>query len=116
MNHGSASEIQGGKSSSESGIQQSPLAPNHVSHRVIDEDGPQNGKGHHGTELHALGKSSRDQARGNDGEHQLVHHESLGRNGGGVIAVRRGTYAVQEQIVEAANEAIACAETEAVAK
>ena len=50
----------------------------------------------HGAEFHALGVGAGDERRRDDGEHQLVDHEGLVGNGGGVIRIGGGADAVQE--------------------
>ncbi len=67
------------------------------------------------TELHALGKGTRDERRGDDGEHQLVDHEGLQRDGGGVIRVGLRAHSAQEEIVQAADETASRSEGETVA-
>ena len=61
----------------------------------------------HRAELHALGKSAGDQRRRDDGEHQLVDHEGLLRNGCGVVGVGCGAHSAQKDMAEAADEAVA---------
>ena len=86
------------------GVQQSTLAPDHMRHGEIDEQRPQHHKQEHGTELHALGESARDQGRRDDGEHQLIDHKCLMRDGGRVIRIRIGAHTVQQRIAQIADE------------
>ena len=95
--------------------EESVLAPDHVRHGEVDDQRPQGREQQHAGELHALGEGSGDQRGRDDGEHQLVHHEGALRNGAGVIGVGIGADAVQEQILQAADEGVAFAEGEAVA-
>ena len=53
--------------------------------------------------------------RRDDGEHELVDHEALLGNGGRVGQVRRQSHAVQEGIVQAADERVARPEGQRVA-
>ena len=55
-------------------------APDPVSHRVVDEDGPEQDEQGEAGELHALSESTGDQCRRDDGEHALEGHESQLRN------------------------------------
>ena len=50
-----------------------------------------------------------------DGEHQLVDHERALRNGAGVVGIGIGTDAVEEQVLQSAEEGSAFAESDAVA-
>ena len=114
VNDGAAGEIQAGKVAAGC-VEQSADAPDHVGHGAIDEERPEGKKHSHGAELHALGKGAGDQGRGDDGEHELVDHVGLLGNGGGVVGVRCETDAAQEEVLEAADEAVAVTEGERVA-
>ena len=76
---------------------------------------PQGEEDGHGAELHALGKGAGDQRRGDDGEHELVDHEGLFGDGGGVVGVGGEAHAAQEQVAEAADKGVAAAEGQRVA-
>jgi hypothetical protein len=86
-----------------------------VGHRAVDEERPEREEDGHGAELHALGKGAGDQRRGDDGEHQLVDHQGLLGNGGGVVEVGREADALEEEVLEAADEPVAVAEGQRVA-
>ena len=64
--------------------------------------------------LHALGEGAANQRRRDDGEHQLIDHEGLLRDGGRVVRVRSGAYSAQEGVLESSEEAIARPEAQAV--
>ena len=97
------------------GVEQSADAPDHVGHGAVDEQRPEGEKEGHGAELHALGKGAGDQRRGDDGEHELVDHEGLLGNGGGVVGVGAEGDAAQEEVLKAADEAVAVAKGQRVA-
>ena len=73
------------------------------------------GEQQHGAEFHALRERAGDQRRRDDGEHELIDHVGLLRNGGGVIGIGRRADAVQEQVAQVADERRAFAERQAVA-
>ena len=79
------------------GIQEASLAPYHVRHGKVHQQGPKHREQQHGAELHAFGKRAGDQRRRDNGEHQLIDHEGLLRDGGGIIGIGRGAHAMQEQ-------------------
>src|SRR5438552_1962648 len=107
-------EIECGESPAQSGIQETTFSPNHVGHGIVDQNGPQHHEDNHGAELHALGKCTCDKRGRDDGEHELVHHESLLWNGGRVIGIGLRSDAVQKKMVEVADETIARTERKAV--
>ena len=96
-------------------LSKSAHAPDHVRHGAIDEQRPEREEDRHGAELHALGKGAGDQRRGDDGEHQLIDHERLLGNGGGVIGIGSEANALQEEVLEAADKPVAVAEGQRVA-
>jgi hypothetical protein len=81
----------------------------------LPHDGPQRQKQAHRAEFHALGKSPCDQCRRDDGEHELVNHVRLRRDGWSVIRIGRQAHAMHEGVVQAADEGVAGAECQAVA-
>src|SRR5690349_4352362 len=83
VNNSATGEVEAWDASAERRIQESSLSPDHVGHRCVDDDGPEDHEERHGTEFHALGKGSGDQSWSDDGEHQLVDHEGLRRDAGG---------------------------------
>jgi hypothetical protein len=92
-----------------------PRAPHHVRHREVHEEHPQDGEHHHGAKAHALGERAGNQRRRDDGEHELVDHERLVGNGGGVERVGFGSHAAQEEVAQVADERVARGEHQAVA-
>jgi len=114
VDHGATREIQRGDAAA-GRVQQPSHAPDHVGHRTINDERPERQKDRHGAELHAFGKGAGDQRRGDDGEHQLVDHEGLLGNGGGVVGVGGERNAAQEEVLEAADEGRAVAEGQRVA-
>ena len=88
VHHRAAGEIEAGNFAAQERVQQAALAPDHVRHREVDDERPQSGEQQHGAEFHALGERAGDQRRRDDGEHQLIDHERLLRNGGRVIRIR----------------------------
>src|ERR1017187_9166740 len=58
MHDRAASKIKAWEAAPERGIEQSALAPDHVSHRRIDDQRPERKKDHHAAELHALGQAT----------------------------------------------------------
>jgi hypothetical protein len=63
-----------------------------------------------------LCKGSCDQGRRNDGEHELIDHESLRGDGGSIGWIRRGSHASQKEVMQAADDAVAFAKGQRVAK
>src|SRR4030065_356019 len=59
--------------------------PDPVGERVIDKGRPENKEDKIGLELKSLGKSPRDQGRGDDSEHHLKNHEGLMGNRSRII-------------------------------
>ncbi len=114
VHHRAAREIQRREPPTECRIQQPALAPHHVRHRVVHQQRPQRQEQQHGAEFHPLRKRPGDQRRRDDGKHQLVDHERLVGNGGRVIGVRLQPDALQEEVVETANEAMPLAKGQAV--
>ena len=96
-------------------LSRSAHAPDHVGHGAVDEERPEGEKDGHGAELHALGKCAGDERRGDDGEHELVDHEGLLGNGGGVVGIGSEGDAAQEEVLEAADEPVAVTEGQRVA-
>ena len=92
-------------------------APDHVRHGEIDDEHPEADEGHNGREFHALGDGADDEGRGDDGEHELIHREDVLADPVGVVGVRRGGDALEEEVFAAAEEgaAVVLAEDEAVA-
>jgi hypothetical protein len=58
-----------------------------VGERVIDESRPDKREDEEAAELDALGEGAGDEGGGDDGEHELIDHERLVGDGGGVIRV-----------------------------
>ena len=114
VDHGAAGEIEAGDEVA-GGVEQAADAPDHVGHGAVDEQRPEREKERHGAELHAFGKCAGDQRRGDDGEHELVDHEGLLGNGGGVVGVGSEADAAQEEVLEAADEGVAVAEGQRIA-
>ena len=114
MYDGAAGKIKCGESPAQSGIQETAFPPDHVGHGIVDHNGPQHHEDDHGAEFHPLGKCTRDKRGRDDGEHELVHHESLLWNGGRVIGIGLRSDAVQKKMVEVADETIARTERKAV--
>src|SRR6185437_9353393 len=114
VDDGAAGEVEAGEASAEGRAEQAAFAPDHVGHGRVDDDGPEGEENSHGAELHALGEGSHDERRGNDGEHQLVDHEGLEGDGGGVVGVRRQADRVEKQMVQAADEGGSGVKREAV--
>ncbi len=115
MDDSASGEIEAGNASPEGGVEESALAPDHVGHGGVDEERPESEEEEHSAELHAFGEGSGDEGGGDDGEHELVNHERLKRDGGSVVGIRGGTDAVEEEVVEISDEAVAGAEGEAEA-
>ena len=111
MHHGSAGEIEHRVLAAQERVEKAAAAPHHVRHREVDEERPQRGEHHHGAKAHALGKRAGNQRRRDDGEHELIDHERLVGNGGGVERVRFGAHAAQEQVAQVADERVARART-----
>jgi hypothetical protein len=114
VDDGAAGEVEA-REAAAGGVEQAADAPDHVGHGVVDEDRPEDEEDGHGAELHALGEGSGDQRRGDDGEHELVDHVGLVGDGGGVVGVGREADAAQEEMLEAADEAVAVPEGQRVA-
>jgi len=85
------------------GFGQETAAPDPVGHRRIDEERPQAHEPQHGRELHALGKGTGDQGRGDDGEGHLEHREDIFGNRARNAVDR---YAVVHELAESAHEGI----------
>ena len=96
MHHRATREIETRDTAARERIEQAALAPHHVGHREVNDEAPEDGEQQHGAEFHALGERPRDQRGRDNGEHQLVDHEGLLGNGGGVIGIGRGAHVVQE--------------------
>ena len=97
VDDGAAGEIERGKRCV--GVvetEDSVSSPDHVGHGAVYEERPEGEKDCHGAELHAFGKCAADERRGDDGEHELVDHEGLLGNGGGVVGVGSERDASQE--------------------
>jgi hypothetical protein len=88
-------------------VEDSTDAPDHVSHGAVDDERPEGEKDRHGAELDALGKSAGDKRRSNDGEHELVDHEGLLGDGATVVGIGRQTHAAEEDVLKAADDAVA---------
>ena len=91
MDDGAPGEVKARKSASRD-IEQSALTPHHMGHGRVDDKRPERKEEQHAAELHAFGEGSGDERGSNDGEHQLVDHEGLQRNGGSIIGVGSGAY------------------------
>ena len=82
-----AGEIEARNFAAGEGVQEAALAPHHVRHREVDDQHPQDREQQHGAVFHALGERAGDQRGGDDREHELVDHEGLLRDGGGVVGI-----------------------------
>ena len=78
-------------------------APYPVSHRVVDEDGPEQDQDSKGCEAHALCERARDEGRRDDGEHALEGDEGELRDRAVLEDVEADTG--KADLVEAADEA-----------
>ena len=85
-----------------------------MGHGIVDQQGPEAEEDGHGAELHALGEGSGDEGGGDDGEHELVDHVGLMGDGGGVGGFGGEADSVEEEIIEAADEAVSVAEGEGI--
>ena len=83
---------------------QQPAAPDHVRHRVVDDEGPEDHEEEERLEAHASGDRPGDERGRDDREHHLEQGEDQQRNGGG-IRVRRRLDAIHEQVLEASDDA-----------
>ncbi len=115
VNHGAAGKVEAGNPAVERGVEESAFAPDHVRHGRIDDDGPEGEEEAHCAEFHPLGEGSGNERGRDDGEHELVDHVGLRGDGGAVIGIGREADAVHEGVVQAADESIAGAESQAVA-
>ncbi len=84
-------------------VKQPALAPNHVRHRAVNHQQPQQRIQEHAAEFHALGIRAADQRRRNDCEHALIDHPGGVRDGLRVLA-RRATDLAQKGEAKAAEE------------
>ena len=90
VDDGAAGEIEAGETGVDvGGVEQAVNAPDHVGHGAIDNQRPEREEESHGAELHALGKGAGNERRGDDGEHELIDHQGLFGNGGGIVQVGR---------------------------
>jgi len=96
-------------------VQDAADAPDHVCHGAVNHQRPEAKKDGHGAELDALGECAGDQSRGDDGEHELIDHEALLRDGAAVVGVGIQTDAAQKGVLQATDDAIARAEGQRVA-
>ena len=115
MHDRSAGEIQRREFSAKRRIQETALAPNHVSERSVDEQKPQREKKHRAAELHSFRSGTGNQGRRDDRKHQLINHEGCLRNGSGVIGIWIGADAAQERMLEPADDRTVSAKRQAVA-
>jgi hypothetical protein len=99
VHHRAAREIEAQDLPAQIRVQQASLTPDHVGHGEVDDQSPQ-----------------RHEQRGDDREHQLVHHESLLRNGTRIIRIRCASHAVQKQIAQIADEQRPLAEGQAISR
>jgi hypothetical protein len=79
-------------------------APDRVGHREVDEEHPAEHEEHDRGELHAFGDGADDEGRGDDREHELVHREHVLGDPVGVVGVRCGGHAVEEEVLAAAED------------
>ncbi len=105
MHDCAAGEVKSWQRAAQARIEDAALAPNHVGHRRIDHDRPEDEEDSHGAELHPLSKCSGDESGGDDGEHELVDHESLHRDGRAVVRVRSQANAAHEGMMQTSDEA-----------
>ncbi len=71
--------------------------PDPMTDRIVDHDGPEQGKDHEGGEAHPFGKGAGDQGRGDDGKHALIDHEYVLRDGGGIGGAGVRAHGVQAE-------------------
>jgi hypothetical protein len=115
VDDGATGKVEAGNFAIEGGVEKSALAPHHVRHGRIDDDGPQGEEQAHGAEFHALGEGSGDEGRRDDGEHELVDHVGLRRDGCAVVGIGSEPDVMHKCVMESANEAVAGSKGEAVA-
>ena len=56
-------------------VHETARTPNHVGHREVNDQHPEEDEQQHGAVLHAFGDGADDEGRGDDREHQLEHGE-----------------------------------------
>ena len=94
---------------------QEPAAPDHMGDGRVVEDQPETAEGHDGGELDPIHHRSGHQRRGDDGEgHLEAHIDALGNRRRQRVGPADG-HAVEEEAVQAADEAAAAGEGQAVA-
>jgi hypothetical protein len=86
-----------------------------VRHRGVNQNRPKNQERDHRAELHTFGERPGDKGGGNDGEHQLIHHESLLRYGRGIIHIGLDGDVVEKNIFQPAHKAVSASEAKAIA-
>jgi hypothetical protein len=87
VHHRAAGEIEARDLAAQRRIEQSTLSPYHMRHGKVDEQAPQDREQQHSAEFHALGERAGDQCRRDDGEHELIDHEGLLRDGRRIVSV-----------------------------
>ena len=97
--HRAAGEIQGPQV-----LEPAAVTPDPVSHRTIDDGDPQDHEHQKSAEFHPFGKGAGDQSRRDDGEHGLVNHEGLVRDGFGIRLERLGPHPHEAQVIQVADE------------
>ena len=95
-------------------IEYSAFAPDHVRHGIVDQQRPEHHKKRHRAELHPLGERAGDQRWRDDGEHQLVDHESLLRDSGCIVSIGLRSDTAKEDIMETPDETVAWPERQTV--
>src|SRR6185295_5779953 len=115
MHNGSAREVERGETSAERGVQQTTFTPHHMSHGIVNQEGPKHHEKRHRTELHPLRESTSDERRGDDGKHELVNHEGLMGDRRRIVRLWLQRHASQKQMLEIADEAGTGAKRQAVA-
>ena len=93
-------EIQGPQA-----LEPAAVTPDPVGHRTIDQGDPEDHEHQKSAEFHPFGKGAGDQSRRDDGEHGLVNHEGLMRDGFGIGLERLGPHPHETQVIQIADEA-----------
>src|SRR5437588_8481874 len=99
MDHGTAGKIESALC-----VEETVRAPYHVGDRAVDQQQPERHEYHVGAELHPLRDGAADERRGDDGEHHLVDHVDLMRNGCAVVGIWELANSTQPEPFEAADE------------
>ena len=81
------------------------LAPYHVGDGIVHHERPEQHEQHERLEAHAPGDGTRDERRGDDGEHHLEQGICKKRDAGCIRSSFRGTDAVHHHVLETADDA-----------